>query len=153
MKLKFIRFGKKVLPGFWLMLIGVGGYAGYLVAEHNFHVVLPGQVYRSSRMSPGALTRLMQARDIQSVSSFIGPSLVESNTVRAMGGTYFDVSHSDRHEATDAQMERIVTILRTAPKPVLIHCKAGADRAGLLIQKFPTSRATPIDQCPRKNGE
>jgi protein tyrosine/serine phosphatase len=29
-------------------------------------------------------------------------------------------------------MAEIIQMLRAAPKPVLIHCKAGADRAGLI---------------------
>lgn len=112
-------------------LLCLGAYAAYEAATDNFHTVVPGQVYRSSRMSPATLTATMEQHRIKSVLSLIGPSLAESNVVERLGGSYFNISFSDRHEATDAQMEQIVAVLRTAPKPVLIHCKAGADRTGL----------------------
>jgi hypothetical protein len=129
--LKLKRAGKSLLLGAFLVCAWTGTYAAYLVAEHNFHVVTAEQVYRSSRMSPATLTATMEQHGIKSVLSLIGPSLAESNTVQRLGGSYFDVSLSDRHEVTDAQMEKIIAVLRTAPKPVLIHCKAGADRTGL----------------------
>lgn len=119
-----------------ILVIGIGGDALYLVAEHNFHVVTAGQVYRSSRMSPAALTEVMQAHDIKSVLSLIGPSAAESNAVHAVQADYFDVSISDRHEVTDSEMDRIITVLRTAPKPLLIHCKSGSDRAGLVAALY-----------------
>lgn len=114
----------------------LGAYAAYQVATDNFHTVVPGQVYRSSRMSPAALTATLEQHGIKSVFSLIGPSLAESNAVRQVGGSYFDISLSDRHEVTDAQMEQMVAVLRAAPKPLLIHCKAGADRTGLAAALF-----------------
>lgn len=113
------------------IVLCLGAYAAYEVAQNNFHAVVPGLVYRSSRMSPAALTATMEQHGIKSVLSLIGPSLAKSNAVQRSGGTYFDISLSDRLKVTDARMEQIVTVLRSAPKPVLIHCKAGADRTGL----------------------
>ena len=148
MSLKLKYNGRRLLLGALILLVGIGSYAGWLVMDHNFHVVMAGQVYRSSRMSPGTLDRVIQAHGIKSVLSLIGPSLSESNAVRRTGGTYFDVSLSDRHEVTDAQMGQIVALLRTAPKPVLIHCKSGADRTGLaaalyhyVIEEQPAGKA------------
>lgn len=122
---------KVLLTLLLILVIGIGGNALYLVAEYNFHAVTAGQVYRSSRMSPAVMTKVIQAHGIKSVLSLIGPSAVESNAVRSAQADYFNVSISDRHAVTEAQMDRIITILRNAPKPVLIHCKAGADRTGL----------------------
>jgi protein tyrosine/serine phosphatase len=119
-----------------LLVAGTGAYAVYLVAGHNLHIVAPGQVYRSSRMNPDTLARTIQAHQIKSVLSLIGPSLVESNAVRQSGAMYYNVSISDRHAVTDQRLEEIVTILRTAPKPLLIHCKAGADRTGLAASLY-----------------
>ena len=131
MKPKLKYAGRSLMLGALVLLVGIGGYAGYLVMEHNFHVVMPGQVYRSSRMSPATLTATLEQHGIKSVLSLIGSSLAESNAVRAANADYFDVSISDRHEVTDGEMAKILAVLRDAPRPVLIHCKAGADRTGL----------------------
>ena len=118
------------------LVLCLGADAAYQVATDNFHTVVPGQVYRSSRMSPATLTATLEQHGIKSVLSLIGPSLAESNAVHQAGGTYFDISLSDRHEVTDAKMEQILAVLRAAPKPVLIHCKAGADRTGLAVALY-----------------
>lgn len=132
MNLKLKRAGRSLLLAAGSLVAGIGGYAAYLAMEHNFHVVSPGQVYRSSRMSPAALTRVIQAHHIKSVLSLIGASRAESDTAQRLGAEYFDVSLSDRREVTDEQMGKILATLRDAPKPVLIHCKGGADRTGLV---------------------
>jgi protein tyrosine/serine phosphatase len=43
----------------------------------------------------------------------------------------YDYPIGDRTEASMEQMDKIVKIIRDAPKPLLIHCKAGADRTSL----------------------
>ena len=133
---KLKRGGQCLLLVILPVVLAVGGYAGCLIAEHNLHVVEPGQVYRSSRMSPEALTKVIQANGIRSVLSLIGRNRAESDTVQRLGAEYFDVSLSDRHEVTDEQFEEIFAIIRRAPRPLLIHCKAGADRVGLVASLY-----------------
>ncbi|MNL27860.1 hypothetical protein D3C87_1494800 [compost metagenome] len=38
---------------------------------------------------------------------------------------------SARHELDMTKVNQLVAIMRDAPKPILIHCKSGADRTGL----------------------
>jgi len=45
--------------------------------------------------------------------------------------THYDYGIGDRRLATIEQMDKIVEIIKNAPKPILIHCKAGADRTSL----------------------
>jgi protein tyrosine/serine phosphatase len=131
-----------------IVILLLGAYVLYEVAQSNFHTVAPGQVYRSSRMNTNTLARTIQAHQIKSVLSLVGPSLVESNAVRQSGAMYYDVSISDRHEVTDQRMDEIVTILRTAPKPLLVHCKSGADRAGLASALYRYAiEGQPADQA------
>jgi protein tyrosine/serine phosphatase len=131
-----------------IVILSLGAYVLYEVAQSNFHTVAPGQVYRSSRMNPDSLARTIQSHQIKSVLSLIGPSLVESNAVRQSGAMYYDISISDRHAVTDQSMDEIVTILRAAPKPLLIHCKAGADRTGLAASLYHYAiEGQPADQA------
>ena len=45
---------------------------------------------------------------------------------------HYDFALSASQQLDEAQMESIVAALATAPKPILIHCKNGADRSGLV---------------------
>ena len=130
-RLRHRRFLAGFVKVLLISVLWLAAYAFYEMAQNNFHTVVAGQVYRSSRMNPDALARVIQTRHIQSVLSLIGPSLLESNAVRKSGAVYFYVSISDRHELAESQMEKIIAAMRAAPKPLLIHCKAGADRSGL----------------------
>lgn len=114
-----------------ILLLWLCAYVLYEIAQNNFHTVVAGTVYRSSSMSPDSLSQTIQAHHIQSVLSLIPASLAESNTLRSLGVHYLNLPLSDRHEVRESQMEAMITAMRTAPKPLLIHCKAGADRTGL----------------------
>jgi len=61
---------------------------------------------------------------------------VEGATLQRLGVEYFPYNLSDRQEVTDEQMEQILATIRRAPKPLLIHCKAGADRTGLVAALY-----------------
>jgi len=50
----------------------------------------------------------------------------------AAGVEHYDVGISARAPVPADKIEQILTILRTAPKPLLVHCKSGADRTGLV---------------------
>ena len=56
----------------------------------------------------------------------------ETNAALKLGVQYYDYQLSASHELTDAEMEKLVNMVRNAPKPLLIHCKSGADRTGLV---------------------
>lgn len=60
------------------------------------------------------------------------------------GGLYLywqvDYAISARRPVTAAQMTEILAILQDAPKPVLVHCQSGSDRAGLVTALYLLSR-------------
>jgi len=45
--------------------------------------------------------------------------------------THYDYDIGDRREITLKQMNEMVELMKNAPKPLLIHCKTGADRTSL----------------------
>ena len=136
MNLKLKRAGKILLLATLLLVAGTGAYAVYLVAEHNLHVVATGQIYRSSRMSSEALAEVVQTHGLKSVLTLIGTNRAEGDTLQRLGVAYFGYSLSDQREVTDEQMEKILATIYRAPKPLLIHCKAGADRTGLVAALY-----------------
>jgi protein tyrosine/serine phosphatase len=52
---------------------------------------------------------------------------------------------------TRQQIGEVLGIVRDAPKPLLVHCKAGADRAGLVsaLYRF-TGEGMSADQADRE---
>lgn len=124
--------------GFGLSLLTALGLYGASACLHaNFHTVVPGEVYRSGQMNASQLAGVIEEYGIRSVVNLRGSNAAEwyrdeTNVTGRLGVRHVDFRLSARREATDEQIGRLLAILRNAPKPVLIHCKAGADRTGLV---------------------
>ena len=109
-----------------------------VVAHHNFYVVSPGLVYRSAQMNAGALSVVIPEYGIKSILNLRGAGegkdwySAEINTSRQFGVQHFDYALSASHELKDEEMDQILATIRNAPKPILIHCKSGSDRTGLV---------------------
>lgn len=100
----------------------------------NFYQVAPG-VFRSNQPHPGRLEQ--HARDgFKAVINLRGPStnpnyLFEKETCEALGLKLIDVQISARNLAEPHRFLELLDVFETAPKPFVMHCKSGADRAGL----------------------
>ncbi|SMF39165.1 Protein tyrosine/serine phosphatase [Xaviernesmea oryzae] len=117
-------------------LLSIGVYLGVLQLTGNFHEVLPGQLYRSAQPSPGALADYLTRYGIKTVINLRGESQRtwykdEVAVTRRLDVQHIDFRMSAGRELTNEESERLIAILRDAPKPILIHCLAGADRTGL----------------------
>jgi protein tyrosine phosphatase (PTP) superfamily phosphohydrolase (DUF442 family) len=132
------RCGRVLLFAFLGVVVVVGGFALVLVARHNFHVVSEGRVYRSAQMDAGSLARTIQERGIKTVINLRGGNeasgwyRAEIETTRQLGAQHFDFNLSASREVSNAEMEEIIATMKNAPKPILVHCKSGSDRAGLV---------------------
>ena len=60
----------------------------------------------------------------------------EVATADALGVAHYDFALSAKRRATPAAMQELIAIVRAAPKPLLIHCKSGADRTGLVAALY-----------------
>lgn len=114
-----------------------GAYLGALQIFGNFHEVLPGKLYRSAQVTPERLAEYQEAVGIRSVVNLRGQNSGSSwydEEVKASGSlgiAHFDFRMSASRHLSQEQASELVALLRSVPKPVLIHCKAGADRSGL----------------------
>ena len=109
---------------------------GFLrVMWRNFHRIAPG-VFRSNQPS-GSQLRAIHARvGLKTVLNLRGKSrqsfyLFEAEVCREIGLDLVDLALSASHAPPLAGLEQLVERLATMEKPVLIHCKSGADRTGL----------------------
>ena len=132
------RCGKYLLAVFLCAVMAVGVFVLQLAARHNFHVVSAGRIYRSGRMDPDSLARAIHEHGIKSIFNLCGGSdsnewyRSETATARELGVKHFDFNLSASRELNNGEMEQIVAMLDSAPKPILIHCKTGSDRTGLV---------------------
>lgn len=123
-----------VMSGAFLALIL---YLGWLQLSGNFHEVSPGTVYRSAQMDGQALARWKREYKIASVLNLRGENSgadwyeTELALTDRLGIDHIDFRMSASHALTGPEALRLIEVMKAAPKPLLIHCQAGADRTGL----------------------
>ncbi len=118
--------------------IAFGGYIAYLQLSGNFHEVIAGQFYRSGQPSAAQLDRYIKDHGIRTVINLRGENLdapwyqQELAQSQSLGITHIDFGMSAGKALTMPQTEQLISLLRDAPKPILVHCQGGADRSGLV---------------------
>jgi protein tyrosine/serine phosphatase len=103
----------------------------------NVHAVVPDEVYRSSQLDSEDLATLVARYHIRSILNLWGVSegsewyQAEKRTADRLNVRRYDYGISANRDVPDGDIAAIVALLKEAPKPLLIHCKSGSDRAGL----------------------
>ena len=119
------------------LAIAAGVHIAVLVAVGNFHVVVEGEVYRSAQSSATELTRMIERYHLKSVINLRGRHAdkkwyrEEVAAVSASNIQHIDFRMSSSEELSPEQVAVLIRIMREAPKPVLLHCDHGINRAGL----------------------
>lgn len=120
-----------------LCLATPAAYIGYMRATDNFGVVEAGAVYRSWQPSAADLARFAETHGRGSVINLRGAAPgkdwyeEEKAAAEANGLALIDFKMSATKPLSPERAQALVALIAQAPKPVLIHCKAGADRSGL----------------------
>lgn len=102
----------------------------------NLDQVAPG-VWRSNQPSPQRLRQYRARLGLKSVINLRGSGaqgfyLFEAEACRDLGLTLHDLSFSARRAPTRSALLNALDLFAVVEKPVLIHCKSGADRTGLM---------------------
>ena len=106
--------------------------------DGNFHTVKEGALYRSAQPAKDELYKLVHDHGIKSILNLRGAHPGDSwydDEIAAsaqLGVAHFDYSLSSKRNVTGKQMADLLQIIDNAPKPLLVHCRSGADRAGLV---------------------
>lgn len=140
-----------------LFAAALGAYCGAVIYEGNFHAVRDGVLYRSAQLSKGDFASVVRRYGIKSVLNLRGAHAGESwydDEIAAsgeLGLAHYDYPLSAKRLVTRQQIAQILDIVRAAPKPLLVHCKSGADRAGLVaaLYRFALAGAT-AEQADRE---
>lgn len=132
-----LRGAAVLAAGCVVLLVLALGWLGYLQWTGNVHVVQEGAVYRSNTLAPAHLADVLATEHIRTVLNLRGANTgeewyqKETDVLNRAGVQLINVPLKSSEEPSDALLSQLVTALKEAPRPLLIHCKAGADRTGL----------------------
>lgn len=117
-----------------ILIIAVIWVCNFLLIG-NFHKV-DTAVYRSAQLFKFNMPYYIKKHGIKSVINLRGTSQKdwykdEKEIVEDYDLQHFNYGFSDRKIQSIEKMGKLVDLIKKAPKPVLIHCKAGADRTSL----------------------
>jgi protein tyrosine/serine phosphatase len=105
--------------------------------EGNFHTITYGEAYRSAQLDADELEYYMKKYNIKSMVNLRGKNpeaswyREETNISAEHNVKHYDISLSSSREPAEEDISRLIEIFKSASRPVLIHCQAGADRSGL----------------------
>ena len=121
-----------LIVGMAAVLAAGGVYSRQRWVQGNFHEVLPGEIYRSAQPSEARLrawaseyhlATVLNLRDDRSFHA-------EAAEARAAGLRYLHMPFSDSNPMERPALLALLDSLESLPRPILIHCRSGADRTG-----------------------
>jgi protein tyrosine/serine phosphatase len=106
------------------------------LAWSNLAAVQPGILYRSNHPTPSRLRRLVRRYGLKTVINLRGRTQSGSDALsreaaHRLGLDFHDMSLESRGAPQRDRILRLVGIYQSMRTPALVHCKSGADRAGL----------------------
>ncbi len=106
------------------------------VLFRNFYA-LSDKAYRSNHPSPAFIKKMHKNHGLKTIISLrradtTGQYLLEKEACDQLGITLCHIPMSSRSLPDVENILKAKALLETAEYPILIHCKSGADRAGLL---------------------
>jgi len=108
----------------------------FRVVWSNLAVVVPGRVYRCNHPTPARLRRMVRRLGIKTLINLRGRTQTGSDalsreTAAELGLAFHDMALESRGAPKRDRILRLHGIYRSMPTPAIMHCKSGADRAGL----------------------
>lgn len=130
---------KKVLVGFcvfFLLFVCYAYYTSVYRISKNFYEVDPGKFYRSAQLSPDELKEVIAQYGIKTIISLRGAptgfswmkeevEIAQKNNIN-----FVDLGFTIHYFPTNNHMKRFAETLKTAERPILVHCRTGSDRTG-----------------------
>lgn len=135
-----------------LLLLGLLVYAHY---RDNITTVMPGALYRSAQLSPTRLIALIRQESIRTVINLRGPNPADAWYRSELAVTdhfhvlHYDFAFSAKKTPSYALLSALTEALLTAPHPILLHCRGGADRTGMAVAVWLILQNKPLAAAER----
>ena len=102
----------------------------------NFAEVIPGRIYRCNHPTPARLAAAKRRFGIRTLINLrghreCGSDALSREAARRLGLIHIDRAFESRGAPHKDRILNFAEIAKTLVEPALIHCKSGADRAGL----------------------
>ena len=121
----------------------------------NFAAVEPGQLYRSNHPTPGNLIAFTRKTGLKTLINLRGEAKNGSDALSRemaarLGLAFHDMAMESRGAPQRDRVLRLAGIYQAMATPALIHCKSGADRAGLAAGIFLLLRGRSTAEATRQ---
>ncbi len=131
---------RKSLIKIGLAVVAVAALTAYIYhtsvfrPAKNFHEIDPGKFYRSAQLSKDEFAETVKKYGIRTVVNLRGSQPGEwwfddeKDVLGQMGVKLENIGFSTEQMQTKEDWARYAEILKTAERPILVHCRSGADR-------------------------
>lgn len=119
----------RVMPQLLVAILAAG-----LAACTGFYTVREGEVYRDRQPHEDELVQAIADHGIRTVVCLRGDGPASGASERAAlatGVTFVRVPLSAKRMPEPEALLRLWSVIGSSPRPLLFHCRAGADRTGL----------------------
>jgi protein tyrosine phosphatase (PTP) superfamily phosphohydrolase (DUF442 family) len=111
-------------------------HAVFRLPWSNFAEVIPGKLYRCNHPTPGRLAALKRRLGLKTLINLrghrtCGSDALSREAAEQLGLAHIDMAFESRGAPHRERILRFAKIYRELQTPALMHCKSGADRAGL----------------------
>jgi len=111
-------------------------HAIFRMVWSNVGTVIPGKLYRCNHPTPGRLARLQRRWGLKTLINVrgkrqCGADALSRDAAARLGMVHIDMAFESRGAPHRDRILRFAEMYRTLQTPALLHCKSGADRAGL----------------------
>jgi hypothetical protein len=119
-------------------VLAVGVQVGNIVFWNNFHTLVSGRFYRCSQIDEAALERLVRNYGIRTVVNLRGICFGcdfyydECRATHRFNVSQEDIGLSAGRLPPSSELSLLIRALDHSEQPVLIHCRQGVDRTGLI---------------------
>ena len=116
-------------------------HAVFRLVWSNFAAVAPGRLYRCNHPTPARLAALTRRYGLKTLINLRGETgngsdALSREAARQLGLEFIDAPLESRGAPQRERILRLHDIFRQMRAPALLHCKSGADRAGLAAGLF-----------------
>jgi protein tyrosine/serine phosphatase len=111
-------------------------HAIFRLVWSNLATVIPGKVYRCNHPTPRRLRRMVRRLGLRTLINLRGETQSGSDALSreaagSLGLDFHDMAFESRGAPQRERILRLHDIYRSMRTPAIMHCKSGADRAGL----------------------